>query len=95
MNEYMLDYSGPERHRRPDTLPPNRGISRRSIWQILLVLGGWVGGMSTMGMWQLRSRTQEDEQLYQTQAIRYDSLLAAKLEADQRLEQLRRHMQKP
>ncbi|MBC7570262.1 MAG: hypothetical protein H7319_11065 [Spirosoma sp.] len=84
MNQYTLDYSDHQ----PDERPPNRR-SKQSFRQAVRLFGALICGIAFVAAIRMRSDASFHRTQYQTQAIRYDSLLAAKAEADRQLQQLR------
>lgn len=84
MNQYRLDYSDPRL--------PNRRSRRqmnRTLRQAMLLLCALSFGVAFVSAIRMRADARFHRMQYQTQAIRYDSLLAAKAEADRQLQQLR------
>lgn len=90
MNQYTLDFSEPARPRR--TTRP----AHRRMYQIFRQMVFFITGLmcSIMLVMLLRQRAQTQLLLtqYQSRTIQYDSLLAAKLETDRQLSQLRRRL---
>lgn len=61
----------------------------RTFRQMPWLLCGLVCSIALIGLLRQRSQTQTLHKRYQAQTIQYDSLLAAKVEADRQLEQMR------
>lgn len=91
MNQYTLDYSEPRPKRWRRVRPPHRRMTL-AFRRMLLLLSGLVCGIAAVGLLRMRTEVQIHHKRYQDQAIRYDSVLAAKLEADRQLEELRTHL---
>ena len=88
MNQYTLDYSNPH----SDGQSANRRFARRpgqSFRQAVLLISALIWGIVFVAAIRMRADAQLHQTKYQTQAIRYDSLLAAKDEADRQIRQLR------
>lgn len=90
MNQYILDFSEPARPRRPNH---NSRWARRRMYQrfrrVFVMLSGLVCCIALVGMLRQQAQTHHLRQRYQMQVLQYDSLLAAKSEADRQLTQIR------
>lgn len=93
MNQYTLDYSVPQPRRWSRSSRPNRRM-KRTFRQLFLPLCGLACAIALVTSLRMRTEAQMYHKRYQTQAIRYDSLLAAKQEADRQLEKLRTQFNK-
>ncbi|MCY7357725.1 MAG: hypothetical protein LH609_09670 [Rudanella sp.] len=84
MNKYTLDFAAPVQ-------PPRRTRYQmsREFRQMYGLLCGLVCGIALVGLLRQHSQMQLLREQYQTQTIRYDSLLTDKVETDRKLEQLR------
>ncbi|MEZ0540726.1 hypothetical protein [Fibrella arboris] len=91
MNQYTLDFADPvrpTRRTRPKRWPRQRMY--RTFRQMSWLLSGLVCSIAALlGMMRQRTQTQTLRAQYQAQAIQYDSLLAAKVEADRQLQLMR------
>ncbi|GAB3783831.1 hypothetical protein GCM10028818_42360 [Spirosoma horti] len=90
MNHYTLDFTDPDPVPRPSR--SNRWTRQRmyrTCRQIPWLLCGLVCSLALIGLFRQRSQTQRLCERYQAQTIQYDSLLAAKVEADRQLDQMR------
>lgn len=88
MNQYTLDYSNSQPgERRPNSRSQRR--SGQSFRQVVFLLCALICGIAFVATIRMRADAQLHQLNYQTQAIRYDSLLMAKAEADSQLQQLR------
>lgn len=90
MNQYTLDFSDPaqpRRSRHQNAMPRQRMY--HALRGTALLLSGLLCGIALVGLLRQRTETQTLRERYQAQTVQYDSLLAAKVEADRQLEQLR------
>jgi len=90
MNQYTLDFSDPAQPQRQwqrNTRPRQR--TNRTFRRTVLLLSGLICGISVVGLLRQQAAMQTIRERYQTQSVRYDSLMAAKGEVDRQLEQLR------
>lgn len=93
MNQYTLDFTNPVRpYKRTRITRPAQRRMHRTFRRMVLLVSGLVCSI-VLVMW-LRQRAQTQLLLtqYESRTIQYDSLLAAKLEADRHLSQLRRQL---
>lgn len=84
MNQYTLDYSDPQ----PNKRSPNRRSSQPFRQAVLLTCALICGTVFVLAI-RMRADARFYQINYKAQAIRYDSLMAAKAEADRQLQQLR------
>lgn len=90
MNQYTLDFADPvqsPRRTRPNRWPRQRMY--RAFRQMAGLLCGLVCSIALVALLRQHTQTQTLRERYQAQSLQYDSLLAAKVEADRQLEQLR------
>jgi len=90
MNAYMLDFSRRARPRRP--IRPTRWPRQRmyrTFRQIMPLLSTLLCSIALVGLLRQRAQTHTLRERVDAQTIQYDSLLAAKAEADRQLDQLR------
>lgn len=93
MNQYTLDFSEPARlHRRTRTTRPAHRRMYLTFRRMLLLISGLVCSIVLVMLLRQRAQTQLLLTKYQSRTIQYDSLLAAKLETDRQLSQLRRQL---
>ncbi len=90
MNQYTLDFSEPARPRRT-TRPAHRRMYR-TFRRMMFLITGLVCSIMLVMLLRQRAQTQLVLAQYQSRTIQYDSLLAAKLETDRQLIQLRRQL---
>lgn len=86
MKHYILDYSDPNdpgRRSGHDIQPRKRMF--RVFGRVISLVGGLLYGIGLIFLIRQRTEIHTIRQQYDSQAIQYDSLLAAKLETDQRL----------
>jgi hypothetical protein len=91
MNRYSIDYSSPQPHRRPSA----RRLDRRMWAQIrraTLLLCGLACGIALVGWFRLDMTKQQLQRANDQHRLRYDSLLANKLETERQLIQLRQRL---
>lgn len=90
MNGYTLDFSRPVR---PNRRTRFRRWPRQRMYlafrQMLPLLSGLVCSIALVGLLRQHTQTQLLRERADAQTVQYDSLLAAKVEADRQLEQLR------
>lgn len=90
MNQYTLDFYRPNRPRR--AARPNRR-PRQHMYQtfrrMIPLLSSLVCSIALFGLLRQRTQTLTLRERVDAQTIQYDSLLAAKVESDRQLNQLR------
>lgn len=90
MNQYTLDFADPVQPPRPTR--PSRWPRQRmyhAFRRMLVLLSGLVCAIALVGLLRQRTETQSLRERVDAQTVQYDSLLAAKVEADRQLDQLR------
>ncbi len=83
MNQYTLDYSNP----RPPTQRSHRQLNQ-TLPQVMLLVCGLAFSVAFVSAIRMRADVRFHQNQYQAQAVRYDSLLAAKAEVDRQLQRL-------
>lgn len=93
MNQYTLDFSDPVRpYRRTRMTRPAQRRMSQTFRRIVLLISGLVCSIVLVMLLRQRAQTRLVLAQYQSRTIQYDSLLAAKLETDRQLTQLRRQL---
>ncbi len=100
MNRYELDYRQCAPAQRTGSSGARR--TRAQGRELLRQLGAWLGlpallllGISEVSQLRLRAENRSLQAVKDKHHLRYDSLLAAKLEADRRLHHLQVRLQQP
>lgn len=93
MNQYTLDFSDPVRpYRRTRMTRLAQRRMYRTFRRMVLLISGLVCSVALIMLLRQRAKNQLLLTQYQSRTIQYDSLLAAKLETDRQLSQLRRQL---